>query len=98
MSAMSSAASSVDNLAWDPRVLQLVDPGVDGTLIAENLCSTLPERLRQMQEMARCCVYLLIVESKARDRNGHPINRGLASPRASGKRNCSVHALSNPQP
>jgi hypothetical protein len=43
----------VDDLAWDQRIFALVDPGVDGTLIAENLRRTPTERLRRMQEMAR---------------------------------------------
>ena len=38
---------------WDQRILELVDAGVDGTLIAENLRRTPTERLRRMQEMAR---------------------------------------------
>jgi hypothetical protein len=39
--------------AWDERILSLVDAGVDGTLIEENLRRTPTERLRRMQEMAR---------------------------------------------
>jgi hypothetical protein len=42
-----------DDRSWDQRILALVDPGVDGTLIAENLRRTPTERLRRMQEMAR---------------------------------------------
>jgi hypothetical protein len=53
MGGMSSSASSVDDLSWDQRIFQLIDPGVDGTLIAENLRRTPTERLRRMQEMAR---------------------------------------------
>jgi hypothetical protein len=53
MSAMPSDASSVDDLSWDQRILQLIDSGVDGTLIAENLRRPPTERLRRMQEMAR---------------------------------------------
>jgi hypothetical protein len=41
------------DLTWDQRILALVDAGVDGTLIAENLRRTPTERLRRMQEMAR---------------------------------------------
>jgi hypothetical protein len=43
----------VDDRTWDQRILELVDPGVDGTLVAENLRRTPTERLRRMQEMAR---------------------------------------------
>jgi hypothetical protein len=39
--------------AWDERILSLVDAGVDGTIIEENLRRTPTERLRRMQEMAR---------------------------------------------
>lgn len=53
MFAMSSGEPSVDDLTWDQRIFQLIDPGVDGTLIAENLRRTPTERLRRMQEMAR---------------------------------------------
>ena len=45
--------AAVDDLSWDERIFQLIDPGVDGTLIAENLRRTPTERLRRMQEMAR---------------------------------------------
>jgi len=53
MLAMSSDAPSVEDLSWDQRIFRLIDPGVDGTLIAENLRRTPTERLRRMQEMAR---------------------------------------------
>jgi len=43
----------VDDRTWDERIFELVDPGVDGTLVAENLRRTPTERLRRMQEMAR---------------------------------------------
>ena len=36
---------------WDQRILALVDAGIDGTLIEENLRRTPTERLRRMQEM-----------------------------------------------
>ncbi|HXH83020.1 MAG TPA: hypothetical protein VNN07_08845 [Candidatus Tectomicrobia bacterium] len=42
-----------DERTWDQRILELIDAGVDGTLIAENLRRTPTERLRRMQEMAR---------------------------------------------
>ncbi len=42
-----------DDRTWDERILEVIDPGVDGTLIAENLRRTPTERLRRMQEMAR---------------------------------------------
>jgi hypothetical protein len=62
MSAMSSTDSAVHDLTWDERIFQLVDPGVDGTLIAENLRRTPTERLRRMQDMAR------FLEDARRDR------------------------------
>lgn len=40
-------------LAWDQRILALVDSGVDATLIEENLRRTPTERLRRMQDMLR---------------------------------------------
>ena len=39
--------------SWDERIFALIDPGVDLTLIDENLRRTPTERLRRMQEMAR---------------------------------------------
>lgn len=48
-----SREESVDEPTWDQRILALVDAGVDGTLIEENLRRTPTERLRRMQEMAR---------------------------------------------
>jgi hypothetical protein len=51
--------------SWDERILELIDAGVDGTLIAENLRRTPTERLRRMQEMAR------FIE-EARDRRSTP--------------------------
>jgi hypothetical protein len=53
-----------DEPAWDERIFEIVNPGVDGTLIAENLRRTPTERLRRMQEMLR------FVEEARRDR--HP--------------------------
>ena len=53
MFAMSTPDTSLDDLTWDQRIFQLVDPGVDGTLIAENLRRTPTERLRRMQDMVR---------------------------------------------
>ena len=50
---MSSVDSSTDDLTWDQCISQLIDPGVDGTLIAENLRRTPTERLERMQDMAR---------------------------------------------
>jgi hypothetical protein len=38
---------------WDQRILERIDPGIDATLIEENLRRTPTERLRRMQEMAR---------------------------------------------
>jgi hypothetical protein len=48
-----AATNQVDEGTWDQRILALIDAGVDGTLIAENLRRTPTERLRRMQEMAR---------------------------------------------
>ena len=59
---MSTADPTLDDLAWDQRIFQLVDPGVDGTLIAGNLRRTPTERLRRMQDMAR------FLEDARRDR------------------------------
>lgn len=42
-----------DERPWDERILALVDAGVDGTSIVENLRRTPTERLRRMQDMAR---------------------------------------------
>ncbi|PYM15765.1 MAG: hypothetical protein DMD81_14195 [Candidatus Rokuibacteriota bacterium] len=64
MSAMSAVDPSVDDLTWDQRIFALIDPGVDGTLIAENLRRTPTERLARMQDMAR------FLEEARRDR--HP--------------------------
>jgi len=55
----------VDDRTWDQRIFELVDPGVDGTLVAENLRRTPTERLRRMQEMARFL-------DEARDRRPAP--------------------------
>ena len=62
MSEMSPVEPPVDDLSWDQRIFQLIDPGVDGTLIAENLRRTPTERLQRMQEMAR------FLEDARRDR------------------------------
>ena len=48
-----SGAESQDERTWDQRIFELIDPGVDGTLIEENLRRTPTERLRRVQEMAR---------------------------------------------
>ena len=48
-----SAEKPSSGLAWDERILSLVDSGVDGTIIEENLRRTPTERLRRMQEMAQ---------------------------------------------
>ena len=42
-----------DDLPWDARIRQLVDFGVDETLIEENLRRTPTERLERMMEMVR---------------------------------------------
>jgi hypothetical protein len=53
MSAMSPADPSNRELTWDQRIFQLIDPGVDGTLIAENLRRTPTERLKRMPDMVQ---------------------------------------------
>jgi hypothetical protein len=53
MFAMSPTHPVVDELTWDQRIFQLIDPGIDGTLVAENLRRTPTERLKRMQDMAR---------------------------------------------
>jgi len=40
-----------DDAPWDVRILELIDPGIDGTLIEENLRRTPTERLARMQQM-----------------------------------------------
>jgi hypothetical protein len=40
-----------DDAPWDARILALIDPGIDGTLIEENLRRTPTERLARMQAM-----------------------------------------------
>jgi hypothetical protein len=49
---MDSAKAPVEP-SWDERILALIDSGVDGTIIEENLRRTPTERLRRMQDMAR---------------------------------------------
>jgi len=48
-----SPDESAGEQTWDQRIFTLVDAGVDGTLIVENLRRTPTERLRRMQDMAR---------------------------------------------
>ena len=43
--------STEDDRPWDVRILELVDPGIDGSLIEENLRRTPTERLARMQQM-----------------------------------------------
>lgn len=45
------AALEGDDRPWDVRILELIDPGIDGTLIEENLRRTPTERLARMQKM-----------------------------------------------
>jgi hypothetical protein len=47
------APDPVAGPSWDQRIFALVEPGVDATLIVENLRRTPTERLRRMQDMAR---------------------------------------------
>ena len=46
-----AAAPPRDDPPWDVRILELIDPGIDGTLIEENLRRTPTERLARMQKM-----------------------------------------------
>ena len=41
------------NLPWDARIRQLIDFGIDETLIIENLRRTPDERLRRMMDMVQ---------------------------------------------
>jgi hypothetical protein len=61
---VSTQAPERDDRPWDVRILELIDPGVDGTLIEENLRRTPSERLARMQQM------LNFLEQAKRD--GHP--------------------------
>jgi hypothetical protein len=40
-----------EELPWDARILARIDPGIDGSLIEENLRRTPAERLARMQQM-----------------------------------------------
>lgn len=66
MAAKSKAAPDTaaqrDDAPWDVRILELIDSGVDGTLIEENLRRTPTERLARMQAM------LSFLEQTKRDR------------------------------
>ena len=55
-------ATERDDKPWDVRILELIDPGIDGTLIEENLRRTPTERLARMQQM------LTFIEQAKRDR------------------------------
>jgi hypothetical protein len=55
-------AAQRDEAPWDVRILELIDSGVDGTLIEENLRRTPTERLARMQAM------LSFLEQAKRDR------------------------------
>jgi hypothetical protein len=39
-----------DDAPWDVRILELIDLGIDGTLIEENLRRTPTQRLARMQQ------------------------------------------------
>jgi hypothetical protein len=56
------AASQREDSPWDARILELIDAGIDGTLIEENLRRTPTERLARMQAM------LSFLEQAKRDR------------------------------
>jgi hypothetical protein len=55
-------AAEPDTPPWDARILALIDPGIDGSLIEENLRRTPAERLARMQQM------LAFLEQAKRDR------------------------------
>jgi hypothetical protein len=59
-------AAQRDDAPWDVRILELIDSGVDGTLIEENLRRTPTERLARMQAM------LSFLEQAKRDRRPTP--------------------------
>lgn len=46
-------AAKNEDLPWDARILQLIDAGIDTTLIVENLRRSPTERLQRMQDMLR---------------------------------------------
>ena len=60
--AASDTAPQRDDAPWDVRILELIDAGIDGTLIEENLRRTPTERLARMQKM------LAFLEQAKRDR------------------------------
>lgn len=45
--------NAADDKPWDVRILELIDSGIDVTLIDENLRRTPSERLERMQRMVR---------------------------------------------
>lgn len=55
-----------DDKPWDVRILELIDSGIDVTLIDENLRRTPSERLERMLRMVR------FLEEAKRDRHGAP--------------------------
>jgi hypothetical protein len=46
-----NSAAQREDAPWDARILELIDAGIDGTLIEENLRRTPTERLARMQAM-----------------------------------------------
>jgi hypothetical protein len=44
---------AVSGKTWDQCILERIDPGIDATLIEENLRRSPAERLQRMQEMVR---------------------------------------------
>jgi hypothetical protein len=60
--AASDTTAHRDDAPWDVRILELIDAGIDGTLIEENLRRTPTERLSRMQQM------LSFLEQAKRDR------------------------------
>ncbi|MEX2208320.1 MAG: hypothetical protein WEF50_19035 [Myxococcota bacterium] len=55
-------AAQREDAPWDARILELIDAGIDGTLIEESLRRTPTERLARMQAM------LAFLEQAKRDR------------------------------
>ncbi|MGQ0655274.1 MAG: hypothetical protein ACT4P4_23915 [Betaproteobacteria bacterium] len=50
---MSTQRGAFDGPTWDQRILERIDPGIDVTLIEENLRRTPLERLQRMQDRMR---------------------------------------------
>jgi hypothetical protein len=58
-----------DELTWDQRIFDAIDPGVDVTLLEENLKRTPTERIERMLSMLR-----LADDLRNARGHGHPSN------------------------